>query len=209
MENNTAVILEKEPFVCERLVKSSENIELISTFRSKYRQGDALANYLYTEAFNDQDQYKMRTYIVKDKNTGELVGYFSLKAGMVSDKDGYHKIKINGREEEMAGFNALPGIELVYFAVNGAYSEAHAEYKGLGMVIFYYFICPIIKQVSELIGVHFIFLYSLNQSSLIEYYKTLKFYRLGSIKEEKLHNRVRPITNTKCIFMCQRIENLY
>lgn len=208
MKNNT-IILEKEPFICERLVSTKENIDLISTFKPKYEEGSALAEYLYFQAFNDQNSHKMKTYIIKDKNSGELVGYFSLKAGMVSDKDGYHTIKINGREEEISGFKALPGIELAYFAINGSYSESHTEYEGLGKVIFYYFICPIVKQASELIGAHFLFLYALNQDSLIEYYKSLKFYRLGSIKEEKLHSRVRPINNIKCTFMCQKIENLY
>lgn len=209
MYNECNLTLENELFICEKITDTEENRILINNFLPKYYKGTALTIYLRGKSLTDEKEFKMRTYLVKDKETKELVGYFSLKAGMVSQDEGYRPDYKNGRLTEKYTFDALPGIELANFAVNGAYCEAHEEYEGIGKIIFHDFICPIVKIVSEQIGVYFLFIFALNEAPLINYYQTLNFKRIGLIKEKKLHNRIRPDYDGECIFMCQRIENLY
>ena len=113
------------------------------------------------------------------------------------------KIFWKGKEKET--FDSIPAIELANFAVNNTYKESHPEYEGIGKIIFFDFIKPLVREVSEKIGVKSLYIYALPVERLIEYYKSLNFERVEAFIEEKLHKRLRPLYDEECIFMFQTL----
>ena len=139
----------------------------------------------------------MRTYIIRDCDTNEFVGYFSLKAGMIS----INEQKIGEKEY----FDTLPGVELANFAINDTYIKKHPSMKGCGRIIFDLLIVPIIEEVSKKIGVRIIYIFSLPIDSLIDRYIDYGFMRLASKEENELHRRLKPNYDENCVFMYQEL----
>lgn len=191
------IVLENELFYCIHIADTEEIKQQLRHFTVKKKTGNGLVNYLQNYALVDEENGEMRTYLVKDTDSHEIVGYFSLKAGMVSVNE---KRTLFRRE-----FDCVPGIELANFAVNNSYKEAHKEFDGLGKIIFVYFILAIVKKVSMQIGVKTLFIFALPHSSLINYYKSLHFQRLSAVEEKSIHRRIKPRYDQRCIFMCQSI----
>ena len=75
-------ILQNEWFRCDHLGDSERDREDVRDFTTKAGRGD----YLQNRAFADEEAGVMRTYMVRERQTMELAGYFSLKAGFVSFK---------------------------------------------------------------------------------------------------------------------------
>jgi len=97
--------------------------------------------------------------MVRDNRSSELVGYFSLKAGLISYNE--HDVpvvdEITGEEvvDEETGekkmrrvFDTLPGVELADFAVNQTYIDNHPDLKGVGLVIYNKFILPVVREAA-------------------------------------------------------------
>ena len=97
-------ILKNETFYCEHLGKSKNDLQDIQNFSVKDVRGEGLAYYLKKFAVDDENNEIMRTYFVRDNNSSEFVGYFSLKAGLVSFNE--------GGTGAVADFDTLPGVEL-------------------------------------------------------------------------------------------------
>ena len=106
----------------------------------------------------------MRTYIVRDNRSSEMVGYFSLKAGLISynerDIPVYDEVtgeevidEVTGEKKMRRVFDTLPGAELADFAVNQRYIDNHPDIKGVGLVIYNSFILPVVREASETIGI--------------------------------------------------------
>ena len=103
--------IEHSLFYYEHLFDNPNNLEQIKDFAIRERSGYGLELYLkQTSAFDEENQLNS-TYLVKDKKTNEIVGYFSVKAGLFtvesSTIDGY--------------FDTIPAVELSNFAVNALY----------------------------------------------------------------------------------------
>ena len=174
-------------FRCDHLGKCEGDEEAILSFRSS--RGPGLERYLRFFAFTDESSGEMRTYLVRDIETGELVGYFSVKAGLVSMNEGED------------GFDTAPGIELANFAVNDQYIDNHPEAKGIGLTIFRKFVIPIIEKVSSIVGAKICYIFALPKDDLIKRYKKYGFSRLAKPLEEELHQRLKPRYDERCIFM--------
>ena len=192
-------ILENELFYCEHISGSDKTKAELKEFTVKENTGHGLVNYLQHYALDDECLREMRTYLVRDKRTKEIVGYFSLKAGMVSVNE---KRKLFHKE-----FDNVAGIELANFAVNNSYKESHKDYVGIGQIIFYYFIMPIVRNVSQQIGARILFIFSLPYKNLMAYYETLHFSRLSASEEYFVHKRIKPRYDRDCVFMCQTISD--
>lgn len=190
-------MIENEIFYCEHLVQNEENTTLIKNFSAAKITGYGLEKYLKNCAFRDEENNSMRTYLVKDKISGELVGYFSLKAGMVSNAESGNILA--------SSFDMVSGIELANFGVNGKYKKAHGETKGIGKIIFMDFILPICIATSDIIGAKILYIFALPYKDLINYYKTLNFSRLSKSEEVRVHRRIRPRYDNSCIFMYRSI----
>lgn len=195
--------INKNLFYCEHLFdRNNITRELQNSFYIEQKSGIGLEIYLKVYSESDEVRNENRTYIVRDTNTDEVAGYFSLKAGLFSIRE----IKETSYEGEMAQFETLPGIELSAFAVNQKYIADHPNKKGCGTVIFFGLIMPLVKQVQETIGVKVIYIFALPQQRLIDTYANeYGFRRLDKCDEENLHKRLKPRFDHGCIFMYQLI----
>jgi len=189
---------ENELFYCQHLLTAEDINVLISSFDVKEATGAGLVNYLQNYALADEENGEARTYLVRDKITNELVAYFSIKAGMVSINE---KKLFLSRE-----FDSVPGIELANFAVNNSYKLSHKEHTGIGKIVFYYFILPIVEGISENLGVQLLYIFALPYKRLMDYYKSMNFVRLSVVEEYFVHRRIKPRYDKNCVFMCQRIR---
>ena len=146
----------------------------------------------------------MRTYIVRDNKSSELVGYFSLKAGLISLNERFVELT-NGETGEKKiekVFDTLPGVELANFAVNSRYVKRHKNLKGLGTVIFNQFVLPIVRKTSDNVGVKLLYIFALPFDDLIKtYHERYGFSRLSNPSEDELHKRIKPFYDMSCKFM--------
>lgn len=160
--------LESSFLSCRHILPSDD--VAIAGFTPLNNTSGFLAGYLKHVALKDEAESKMRTYLVFDNATGELVAYFSLKASLVSSEMRRHFFSMQ--------FDALPSIEIANFAINGTYKEAHPGLKGIGYYIFEHFIYPICLDAAEIIGVRLIHIFALPIPRLIENYTKYGFRRL-------------------------------
>ena len=191
-------LLQNDEFYCNHIGASDADGQDIMAFSTRDRRGEGLVNYLQRFAFPDEEQGNMRTYLVRDSQTSELAGYFSLKAGLVSFNE--------TKTETGADFDVVPGIEIANFAVNEGYIRKRPTLKGMGATIFSDFIQPLIEDVSQRVGVKVIYLFALPFERLIRRYEQYGFARLESDDEAELHKRLKPRYDEGCVFMYQMLS---
>ena len=200
----TKGILRNKWFYCDHLGASVRDDQDIKSFTVRNPElASGLENYLKNHSLDDEENHAMRTYLVRDYTTDELVGYFSIKSGMVS---------LNEREildEEgniQITFDTLPGMEIANFAINETYLKSHPEWKGIGIMIFNNFIRVLANQVAAISGTMVLYIFALPFESLIERYrKVYSFLRLEKADEDDLHKRLKPFYDQSCIFMYQML----
>ena len=164
-----------------------------------------LAAFIKEWAWDDENEGLMRTYIVRDQVTDEIVGYFAIKAAMMSVNE---RKKVDRRTgKERIYFDTMPGIEIANFAVNETYIGQNEEVRGIGVLIFYEFIYKIITGIAEMLGVKYLFIYALPYDTLIQrYMKYYHFRRLPEALEQRLHKRIKPEYDDDCVFMYQKLR---
>ena len=204
--------LQSELFYCNHLGVSENDERDIMNFVIRDEKGAGLLDYIQHIAFLDAEAGTMRTYIIRDNRSSELVGYFSLKAGLISynehdvavvdEATGEEKIDETTGETVMRRvFDTLPGVELADFAVNQAYIKNHPDLKGVGLVIYNKLILPVIREAAETIGIKIIYLFALPYTELISRYMKYGFSRLNPQYEAELHTRLKPDYDESCVFM--------
>lgn len=188
-------------YYCDHIKASDEkDISCFEVNNPKLAYG--LEDYIKNYAWNDEQSGVMRTYVVRDHESDELVGYFSIKAGMVSLNERKEVDKTTGTERIY--FDTMPGIEIADFAINDVYKKNHNDISGLGLLIFYEFILKIVRKIAESLGVKFLYIYALPYISLIDRYtEYYHFSRLPDKLEDELHKRLKPHYDDQCIFMYQ------
>lgn len=188
-------ILQNELFYCNHLGANQDDEKDIQTFSARDERGEGLVIYLKDYAFREEINGQMRTYIVRDTETSEIVAYFALKAGLISINELV--------TEDETTFDTLPGVELANFAVNNTYIENHPSTKGVGYIVFTDFILPLIEMTSETIGIKVLYIFSLPETGLIHRYENYGFQRLSDKWEDAIHQRLKPNYDRDCIFMYQ------
>ncbi len=209
-------LLQNDLFYCNHIGDSEKDQEDIMNFCSRDEKGAGLVEYIQHMAFVDENDGTMRTYIVRDNTSSEMVGYFSLKAGLISYNE--HDVVVRDKKsgesivDSKTGvvmmrpvFDTIPGVELANFAVNQAYIRRHPDMKGVGGIIFERFIHPIVERVSEEIGVKSLYVFALPYDSLITRYEEYGFSRLEEENEKKVHSRLKPLYDEFCIFMFEML----
>jgi hypothetical protein len=179
-----------EDFAVEHLFTSPENHDLIQSF-SVGKSAMGLEIFLKEVAEREESEKQTRTYLIKDRITGELVCYFSMRTGLVT-------LQVDGD-----AFDSLSAIELSNFAMNQVYKANHPNAKRLGSYFFKRFILPLAQFVSEYIGVSTLYIYALPEDKLMNHYKKLGFSRLPEEQEKFVQNHVKPKYDEGCIFMYQ------
>ncbi len=183
-------LLDTEMYSLEHINDSSENTFLIEQFETN-DNSRGLEYYLKDIALYDETHNLSRTYLVKDKTTQELTGYFSLRTGLIT------------RQVQDDKFDSIPAIELANFAVNSDYKKNHPDIKLLGFYIFKNFIIPITECISKYLGVHALYIYALPNDRLIDHYGKMGFSRLPPEQEQFVQFHVKPKYDEGCIFMYQ------
>ena len=198
-------ILQNDLFYCNHLGVSGADEHDISCFTVRDEKGLGLLDYIQHYAFPEEEAGIMRTYIVRDNLSSELVGYFSLKAGLISLNEREEVIvdPKTGAEKQKVVFDTLPGVELANFAVNQTYIRNHPGLKGVGLVMFNSFIRPIVKQGAENIGIKILYLFALPYQELMSRYEDYGFSKLEDPYEDQLHRRLKPFYDESCRFMYQ------
>ena len=191
-------ILQNDLFYCNHLGVSENDEQDILSFTLKDPHGQGLVDYLRLMAFPEEDAGTMRTYIIRDTFSSEMVGYFSLKAGLISVNEVH--------TEEEVTFDTIPGVEVANFAVNNTYLANHPELRGTGLIIFNDFIVPVVQEAAKSVGVKIIYIFALPFDRLIDRYKDYGFRRLDSASEDELHKRLKPNYDENCIFMFQLLS---
>lgn len=184
--------IEHPLFYYEHLLDSHENIETIKDFAIREKTAFGLELYLKQYAENDEKEHLNSTYLVKDKRTNEIVGYFTLKTALFT-------LGI----EDSEYFESIPSIELSNFAVNSLYRANHPEVKEIGKIILTIFVIPLIKYIRNFVAVKALYIYALPSEKLINHYESLGFHRLSPDEEAFVHAHVKPKYDDECIFMYQ------
>ena len=183
---------------------SKDDVDDISNFRVKVdkkngkKRGFGLLVYLQRQAIYDEENGLTRTYLIRDKYTNELAGYFSLKTGLVTERT------------SLVTFNNITGIEIANLAVNESYREKYNNkkmtIKHLGSYFFSQFICPLVNEISKYVGVKYIYCFALPEKSLIDHYQNMGFVRVSRKSLERyIHGHIRPNYDRGCIFMYQEL----
>lgn len=184
--------IETDLFTYEHFFHSQKNLEDIKNF-SVGKNAEGLESFIKSQAEENERLNADRTYLVRDKITGELAAYFTLRAGTI--------VLQSGAES----FSTLPGIELSNFAVNQSYKTIHSDMNRIGASVFLNFIIPIAKYVSDFIGVNSLYIFALPYEKLIDYYQSLGFSRFPDSYETFLHSHIKPEYDEKCIFMFRQL----
>lgn len=182
--------LNDEIFYIEHL-SSEENIKGFTVNNSK---GKGLELYFRKYAINDENENIARTYVIKDNITREIVAYFTLRSGLITVSRGLFK-----------GFDAITGIELANFAVNDNYRTAHDVIPKLGSYVFFTFILPLVKEISNYVGAMLLYIYALPEDKLMAHYETMGFSRTSEKMERFVYRHVKPAYDKDCIFMVRKI----
>lgn len=210
----------KRKMFCEPLCSSVKNKELLKDFyieREKElverfkRTGEicGLECYLKHCAWQDDQNNETRVYLIKTYFSNEIVGYFALKAGMISVDSEERNIS-KEKHAKHKGVKLVPvtmaGIEISHFAINDNYRKKHGELKKLGKFLYPTFVFPIIKKVSKEIGVKLAYLYAADSSpgetkKLVEYYQDT--FGFDVLEEGSRYIPVTSYYDNGCIFMYQ------
>lgn len=185
-------VFDTKDFSIEHLFDSEINANLIEDFEAG-NNAFGLENYLKYQATTDEKCGNSRTYLVKDILTGELVGYFSLRTGLIT---------IQVKDES---FDSIPAIELANFAINKCYKDSHPDLSELGFYTFRKFIQPIARCMAKYVGVNSLYIYALPEEKLIEHYGKMGFSRLPREQEQFVQQHVKPKYDEGCVFMYQTL----
>jgi len=171
------------------------DLEDISSFTIKNPNGHGLEMYLKYSALADEKSGAARTYIIRDTMTHKIVAYFSLKTGLIT------------AQTSLTTFDNLSAIELANFAVNDDYRMYNDVIPQVGKYIFYVFILPLAKEISQYVGASYLYIFALPQNKLMAHYKTMGFKRFSKSTENFIHRHIRPNYDQGCIFMYQSIAD--
>lgn len=197
-------LLRSDIFYVDHLKSEDERDERdIKSFSVTAPEGQGLLEYLKTYASQEERDKSMRTYLVRDIETDECVGYFSLKAGLISLNEVEIEVEdtFTGEMRIEREFDTMPGVELANFAVNSNYIDLYPYQKGVGYVIFKKFILPIINAASNYVGIKLVYIFALPYDRLIARYERYGFHRLSDEDESDLHKRLKPRYDESCKFM--------
>ncbi len=140
---------------------------------------DPLNWFLTDRAFDyDENKYGL-TYLLKDKETGIILAFYTVKANGIQTYDA-----------ENGEYNSVPVIEIARIAV-----EYDLQNVGLGKTVFYDYILPKIRNVENLIAVKgvIVFVEPDNEQG-IRFYKSLGFLKA----EDDVQKEIAETFNEDC-----------
>lgn len=149
---------------------------------------DPLDVFLSDNSF-DYDEHKLgNTYLLFETNSNTLLAFYTIKANGIQIYD-----------TETNEYNAIPVIEIARIAVHHEFQNS-----GIGKMLFYDYILPKIKDVSEKIAVSaiMVFVESHNETG-INFYKSIGFKK----PDENVQKYISETFNEKCDLYVVSLSN--
>lgn len=156
-----------------------------------------LQNIIQNNLSDAENKDELRTYLIKDKETKEVACLFSLKTGSLifdNKTDNFHEV--------------IPAIELAYFAFNKCYREKHPKSKGFGASFFDVFVTDIVKEIYDLAGCSYLYVFAINHTKLIKTYLDLDFEELPEAQENEVVKNISADTTEGCKFLYKNISTM-
>ena len=181
--------MENNLFYLDCLKADTSSYELKS-FRIQHDESQ-LTRYLVKYARKHEEECMNKTYLVRNKSTGCIFAWFSLKAAT---------LPFNQKDEIFL----TPAIELTHFAVDERYKvpENVTDVMKTGEFIFWNFILPIVKEVAEKIACKDLFLFAINTPKLVDYYtQCLGFKEIENIDDKQFFEYEKPDYDSGCKFL--------
>lgn len=137
-------------------------------------------NLFLTDSSFDYDSNKLgSTYLLFEEDSRTLLAFYTIKTNAIQTYD-----------EEKCEYNALPMIEIARIAV-----EFDFQKNGIGRLLFYDYIIPKVKAVSDLVAVYglMVFVEGHNENG-IKFYKSLGFKKA----DDTVQKMIGETFNEKC-----------
>ena len=176
-------------FYVEQLPEDLNSYEL-KMFRVQHDESQ-LTNYLKKLAKKHQASKINKIYLVRYSSTGQIAAWFGLKAATLPYND-------------VGDSFLIPAVELTHFAVDERFRNPLGSDVSVhtGEYIFWNFILPIVKDVSEKIACKALFVFAIDTPKLIKYYKNvLKFKELPNTNEKQFFEYAAPDYDEGCRFL--------
>lgn len=184
------------PFYVELLSDNVNSYEL-KKFRVQHDETQ-LVKYLSKLAKKHNNDLINRTYLVREIFSKNIVAFFSLKAAT---------LPYNDKEEVFL----IPAVELTHFAVDERYKNAYDPKDDIrvGEFIFWNHIYPLIYEAQEKIAIKDLFIFSINNPNLLNYYKNrLGFKEIKNIDDKIFFDYAQQPYEEDCKFLYFPIEEL-
>lgn len=180
MSNNTF------PFYIEPISQDVNSYEL-KMFRIQHDETQLLS-YLKKFAKKHEQEKVNKIYLIRSNKTGQIAAWFGLKAATLPYNDKGDSFLI-------------PAIELTHFAVDERFKSFDSSMRA-GEFMFWHFILPIVKDVSEKIGCKSLFVFAIDTHKLVSYYKNvLGFREIKDTDEKQFFEYAAPDYNEGCRFL--------
>lgn len=177
------------PFIIEELTQDTSSYELKS-FRVQHDETQ-LTKYLKKTAKQHVKNAINKIYLIRNPKTNTIVCWFGLKTAT---------LPFNDKDESFL----IPAIELTHFAVDERYKTPDHDERPIktGEFIFWNYILPIAQRVAKLAACKDLYLFSLNESKLINYYKTkLGFKEIKNIDDKDFFDYAVADYDADCKFL--------
>lgn len=166
-------------------------IQIKNFTSTRFPKGESFLRYnsnLYLEEFS-----KYRIYIIINEDlNNEIVAFFALSTA---------SLFWVGNSLYPA---ANPGVEIVYFSVNDAYTKYKRKNWHIGQMIFSKYILTTIKEISNYIGTEYIMLFSLPIDKVIESYERMGFNQA----DDDITEYIRYYSVKDCKLMVYNLKTL-
>lgn len=182
-----------EEYISEERLSDDEHFRLVSDFCCG--TNESLDNFLKSEAFEYNRDGQGNTYLLRLKETEEIVGYYTLKSNA-----------IQAYNEEQERIEALPSIEIARLAVQYKFQK-----NGFGRFIFTYYIIPKINKVKDIIGLNTVMVFVdddyneevPNEEDRVKYFYTKLGFKLA---EDEVQRFIIDDYNEGCKLMYMSTE---
>lgn len=129
-------------------------------------ENEPLTEYIKDKAFKENRSGKSKTYLVKNLENNDIIGYFSLRTSGLGFVD-----------ETTKAVNFIPAVELSEFALDNNY-----QVKGIGSALFQGYIVPKVQELAKDFGCQIILVYAFHEKA-IKFYKKNNFIELKGVTE--------------------------
>ena len=182
-------------FDCERLLDNN-NYYLVKTRFKAIKDAEGITSYFKKQSIKDDKDNYCRNYVIKLKNTEQIIACFSLKAGAIPYVENIEKVTIS-KDSKL-----IPAIEIVNVAINEYFKNAVKQIdEKIGKVLYFSVIEEIIKSVASIIGVQTVYLFAANEK-LANYYESWGFHKIEDLAyNSKLAQEWQNTYSQNCIFM--------